>query len=119
FSMTDDGAEDAPWTLLPSKRKNEKPIPGPFPDSVEIVRSNLVFVPKADLPEPMLNRMIRVAAFQNPEFYKAQAMRLPVWDKPLVISCSEEFPQHLAVPRGCLLEVSELLKGHGVGVVIR
>jgi len=119
FSMTDDGAEDAPWTLLPSKRKNEKPIPGPFPDSVEIVRSNLIFVPKADLPEPMLNRMIRIAAFQNPEFYEAQAMRLPVWDKPRVISCSEEFPQHLAVPRGCLLEVSELLKGHGVGVVIR
>ena len=119
FSMTDDGAEDAPWTLLPSKRKNEKPIPGSFPDSVEIVRSNLIFVPKADLPEPMLNRMIRIAAFQNPEFYKAQAMRLPVWDKPRVISCSEEFSQHLAVPRGCLLEVSELLKGHGVGVVIR
>ena len=60
FSMTDDGAEDSPWNLLPSKRKNEKPIPGPFPDSVEIVRSNLLFVPKADLPEPMLNRMIRV-----------------------------------------------------------
>jgi hypothetical protein len=45
----------------------------------------------------MLNRMIRVAAFQNPEFYKAQAMRLPTWDKPRVISCSEEFAQHVVV----------------------
>ena len=54
----------------------------------------------------MLNRMIRVAAFQNPEFYKAQAMRLPTWDKPRVISCSEEFAQHLALPRGCLQEVT-------------
>jgi superfamily II DNA or RNA helicase len=119
FSMTDDDAEGAPWTLLPSRRKGEKPIPGPFPESVEIVRSNLVFVPKADLPEPMLNRMIRVAAFQNPEFYKAQAMRLPTWDKPRVISCSEEVAQHLALPRGCLQEVSELLKEHGIRVVIR
>jgi superfamily II DNA or RNA helicase len=119
LSITDDDADGAPWTLLPSRRKSEKPIPGPFPESVEIVRSNLIFVPKTDLPEPMLNRMIRVAAFQNPEFYKAQAMRLPTWDKPRVISCSEEFAQHLALPRGCLQEVSELLKEHGIRVLIR
>ena len=110
LSMTDDGG-DAARTLLPSRRKSEKPIPGPFPESVEIIRSNLVFVPKADLPEPMLNRMIRIAAFQNPEFYKAQAMRLPTWDKPRVISCSEEIAQHLALPRGCLQEVRESTEG--------
>src|ERR1700688_2054427 len=119
LSMTDDGAEDAPWALLPSRRKSEKPIPGPFPESVEIVRSNLIFVPKVDLPEPMLNRMIRVAAFQNPEFYKAQAMRLPTWDKPRIISCSEEFAQHLALPRGCLQEACDLLKEHGIRVLVR
>src|SRR6266478_4336971 len=119
FSITDDDAEGAPWTLLPSKRKSEKPIPGPFPESVEIVRSNLIFVPKVDLPEAMLNRIIRIAAFQNPEFYKAQAMRLPIWDKPRIISCSEEFAQHLALPRACLLEVSEILKEHEIRVLIR
>src|ERR1700722_12082970 len=81
--------------------------------------SNLVFVPKARLPEPMLNRIIRIAAFQNPEFYKAQAMRLPIWDKPRVISCCEEFAQHLALPRGCLEEVSALLKDHSIGISIR
>jgi superfamily II DNA or RNA helicase len=119
FSITDDDSEDTPWTLLPSRTKSEKPIPGPFPELVEIVRSNLIFVPKAGLPEPMLNRIIRVAAFQNPEFYKAQAMRLPIWDKPRVISCSEEFAQHLALPRGCLKEVSDLLKEHGIRALIR
>ncbi len=119
FSMTEDDAEGAPWTLLPSRKKSEKPIPGPFPESVEIVRSNLIFVPKVDLPEAMLNRIIRVAAFQNPEFYKAQAMRLPIWDKPRIISCSEEFAQHLALPRGCLQEVSEILKEHEIRVLIR
>ena len=76
-------------------------------------------MPKAGLPEAMLNRIIRIAAFQNPEFYKAQAMRLPTWDKPRVISCSEEFAQHLALPRGCLQEVSVLLKEHGVHVTTR
>jgi superfamily II DNA or RNA helicase len=118
FAVTADDTEDAPWTLLPSWRKTEKPIQGPFPESLDIVRSNLIFVPKAGLPEAMLNRIIRIAAFQNPEFYKAQAMRLPTWDKPRVISCSEEFAQHLALPRGCLQEVSELLK-HGVRVQTR
>ena len=119
ISMADDDAEGAPWTLLPSKRKSEKSIPGPFPESVEIVRSNLVFVPKADLPEAMLDRIIRIAAFQNPDFYKTQAMRLPTWDKPRVVSCSEEFARHLALPRGCLQEVSELLKEHGIRVLTR
>jgi len=119
LSMTTDDAEDAPWTLTPSGRKTDKPIPGPFPESVEIVQSNLIFVPKSGLPEPMLNRIIRVAAFQNPEFYKAQALRLPTWDKPRVISCSEEFAQHLALPRGCLEEVSALLKDHGIRILIR
>jgi superfamily II DNA or RNA helicase len=119
FSITEDDAEGAPWTLLPSRRKSETPIPGPFPESVEIIQSNLVFVSKTGLPEPMLNRMIRVAAFQNPEFYKAQAMRLPTWDKPRVISCSEEFAQHLGLPRGCLQETCDLLKEHGVRVRVR
>jgi hypothetical protein len=119
FSMTEDDAEDAPWTLTPSKRRIEKAIPGPFPECVEIVQSNLIFVPKAGLPEPMLNRIIRIAAFQNPEFYKAQTMRLPTWDKPRVISCSEEFAQHLALPRGCLQELGELLNEHGIRVLIR
>jgi len=91
FSLSDEESEDEPWTLPPSRKRPDKLIPGPFPKSVEIVRSNLIFVPKAGLPEPMLNRIIRIAAFQNPEFYKTQAMRLPTWDKPRVISCSEEF----------------------------
>lgn len=37
----------------------------------------------------MLNRTIRLAAFQNPDFYKVQAMRLSIWDKPRIISCTE------------------------------
>lgn len=119
LATSTDDADDAPWTLAPSRKRIDKPIPGPFPDSIEIVQSNLIFVPKADLPEAMLDRIIRIAAFQNPEFYKAQAMRLPTWDKPRVISCSEEFAQHIALPRGCLEEVSDLLKEHGIRRTIR
>jgi hypothetical protein len=69
FSQPDPSAEDEPSNLLPAKKQTERPIQGPFPKSVEIVRGNFVFVPKAGLSEPMLNRIIRIAAFQNPDFY--------------------------------------------------
>ena len=113
-AISDAYSEEEPWTLPPSRKKTETPIQGPFPKSVEIVRSNLDFVPKDGLPEAMLNRIIRLAAFQNPDFYKTQAMRLSTWDKPRIISCAEEFTQHVALPRGCLQDVSGLLKEYGV-----
>jgi superfamily II DNA or RNA helicase len=52
-----------------------------------------------------------LAAFQNPEFYKSQAMRLSTFGKPRIISCCEEYPKHLALPRGCLEELKQLLRG--------
>ena len=70
---------------------------------------------RSGLPQPLLNRLIRLAAFANPAFYKAQAMRLSVWDKPRVISCAENFPQHIALPRGCLEPALALLQELGIG----
>jgi hypothetical protein len=61
--------------------------------------ANLVYFEKAQLTQPLTNRLIRLAAFQNPEFYRAQAMRLSVWNKPRIIGCAENFPQHIALPR--------------------
>ncbi|HYL74406.1 MAG TPA: DEAD/DEAH box helicase family protein [Bryobacteraceae bacterium] len=119
ISIADEESGDEPWTLPPSKKQTEKPIPGPFPDHVEIVNGNLIYIPRVGLPEPMLNRIIRIAAFQNPEFYKAQAMRLSTWDKPRVISCAEDLAQHVALPRGCLNEVRLLLEQHGIRVSLR
>jgi hypothetical protein len=58
--------------------------------------------------------LIRLAAFQNPEFYKAQAMRMSVWDKPRVIGNAENYPQHIALPRGCLDAARALLKDNGI-----
>jgi hypothetical protein len=49
-----------------------------------------LYIEKKDLPSAMLNRLLRLGAFQNPEFYKAQAMRLPTFNKPRVIACGEE-----------------------------
>ncbi|WP_334074099.1 DEAD/DEAH box helicase family protein [Paenibacillus sp. A14] len=66
----------------------------------------------------MINRIFRLASFQNPDFYKTQAMRLPTFGKPRVISCAENFPKHIALPRGCLREVLDLLHQHAIESVI-
>ncbi len=85
-------------------------IPGPLPESLTLVLANQIFITRNDLPQPLVNHLIRLAAFQNPEFYKAQAMRLPVWDKPRIIGCAENFQQHIGLPRGCLDSLMNLLE---------
>ena len=37
-------------------------------------------------------------------------MRLPTYDKPRLICCAENYPQHLALPRGCLTDLLDLLQ---------
>ena len=119
IAPTDPDAQDEPWTMPPSKKVAEMSVQGPFPECVELVQSNLIYIPKSGMPEAMLNRLIRLAAFQNPEFYKAQSMRLSTWDKPRIIFCGEDLPQHVAVPRGCLQEVRSLLDQHGIRWTLR
>ena len=113
ISSAEDEGQD-PWTLPPSRKRAERPKPGPLPVQVRIVRANLLYIEKKDLPSAMLNRLLRLGAFQNPEFYKAQAMRLPTFNKPRVIACGEDLANHIALPRGCLVEVIELLKSHRI-----
>ena len=61
-----------------------------------------------------MNRIVRIAAFQNPEFYAAQAMRLPTFSKPRIISRAELFAKHVALPRGCLGDLLDLLADLGI-----
>ena len=86
-----------------------KKLAGDMPKQLRITLANLLYFEKEGLPQVLANRLIRLAAFQNPEFYKAQAMRFPVWDTPRVIGCAENYPRHIALPRGCLDAVLELL----------
>jgi len=87
-----------PWkSAVPLSR-----LRGPLPTSLTLTLADRLYVERSSLSQPLLNRLIRLAAFANPAFYKAQAMRLSVWDKPRVIGCAENFPQHIALPRGCL-----------------
>lgn len=108
FALT--GEDDRePWAESPSRRRKESPIPGPLPDCIPLILGNEIYIAKEGLPPALRNRLIRLAAFQNPEFYRAQAMRLPTYDKPRVISCAEDHPLHIGLPRGCLDDTVRLL----------
>src|SRR3984957_12870289 len=69
-----DEDQNTPWTLPPSRRSPSPPI-GNMPKSLELVIGNQIYIAKESLSPGLRNRLIRLAAFQNPEFYKAQAMR--------------------------------------------
>ena len=91
----------------------------PLPASLSITLANLIYFEKSELPQPLANLLIRLAAFQNPEFYKAQAMRMSVWNKPRIIGCAQNFPKHIALPRGCLDAVLELLQENGIAPAVQ
>jgi superfamily II DNA or RNA helicase/very-short-patch-repair endonuclease len=105
-----DEDDTSPWTAPPSRRHTDPPIKEPLPERLELVLADQIYIAKQDLAPPLRNRLIRLAAFQNPEFYRAQAMRLPTYDKPRVIACAEDHVQHFALPRGCLDDVLALLQ---------
>jgi hypothetical protein len=119
FVAPDLDDESKPWALTPSRRRGRECIPGPLPESMEIVLADQVYVAKAGLPPALRNQLVRLAAFQNPEFHKAQAMRLPTHDLPRIIACAEDFPEHIGLPRGCLQEVVDLLQSLNIRLVVR
>ncbi len=100
--------EDAPWLAPPSRRRKEPAIVGPLPKTLELVLADEIYIAKSALPPALHNRLVRLAAFQNPEFYRAQAMRLPVYDTPRIIGCAADHSSHLSLPRGCLDDVRRL-----------
>jgi superfamily II DNA or RNA helicase len=115
-TFIDEEDHKEPWKRV--EVQNAKLV-GPMPNLLTVTLADLVYFEKAELPQPLANRLIRLAAFQNPEFYKAQAMRFPVWDKPRVIGCAENYPNHIALPRGCLDAAQNLLKENGIRCDLR
>jgi superfamily II DNA or RNA helicase len=115
---TEEESDLTPWSRPPSGCAERISIGEPLPHEVRAVISQRLFVERKDLPSPLLNQIKRLAAFQNPEFYKRQSMRLSTALTPRVIACAEELSEHIALPRGCLPEVEALLSEHGISLSV-
>ena len=88
-----------------------------FPKEVKIVKANMIYIEKSSISQKGLNVLKRLAAFKNPEFYKAQAMRMPTYNKPRIISCADETPDYLCLPRGCESDVISVLAEAGAEAI--
>lgn len=112
----DDEDADEPWKMPPSRRRKARRPDLTISQSIKLTFANQVYIDRTGLPSALIAQLVRVAAFQNPEFYRAQAMRLPTFGKPRIVSCAELHPRHIALPRGCLDEAVEILADHGANV---
>ena len=117
LSDTADTDTPAPWTRVPSGQPRVR-FSAPLPPEVRAVLAQRLFVAKPGLAPTHLNQIKRLAAFQNPEFYKKQNLRLSTALTPRVVACAEELPEHVALPRGCRTELEQLLQEHGSVLVV-
>jgi superfamily II DNA or RNA helicase len=119
-SEPDDEDIAAPWRLAPSRGPKllAPSIEEPLPKHIGATLAQRLFVNKAGLPSPVLTALKRIAAFQNPEFYKKQSMRLSTALTPRVIACAEDFPEHVALPRGCVDHAIGLFQSLGITLEI-
>jgi len=108
----DDDINANPWLRSPSRKTKRTPISESIPREVRGVLSQRLYVEKTGLSSTLINQINRLAAFQNPEFYKKQNLRLSTALTPRVISCTEDYGKHISLPRGCLDDVQLLLQEH-------
>ncbi|GAB1366532.1 DEAD/DEAH box helicase family protein [Candidatus Cloacimonadaceae bacterium] len=102
--------ETMPWEAKQAQAEEYKDLPS----QIQIVLNNMIYIEKAGLPQKLMSNIIRLAAFQNPEFYRAQAMRMPIYNIPRVINLSSETDKYLVIPRGCFEDISKLVSTLGI-----
>ncbi len=108
--------EESPWERLPSGKSKRPLIMDSLPSSIDIVSADRLYMEIKNMPSPFLNQVKRLAAFQNPQFYKLQNLRKSTSLVPRVICCSELLDNFLILPRGCLDELSSLCRQYGIKV---
>src|SRR5262249_14276126 len=89
LEASDDEEEKTPWKIPPSGKSQDNILKGPLPKQARLILGNMLYLEKEGFSAAALNKIIRLAAFQNSEFYRAQALRLSTHDKPRVICCAD------------------------------
>lgn len=87
---------ERPWQVVNMKKR--KNYTG---KCLSIIKSNMIYIERNQLNHELENVIKRLAAFKNPEFYKMQSMRLPIYHKPRVIYLYDLEKDYLMLPRGC------------------
>lgn len=116
MGQTDDDVK--PWERPSSQSQKLTNLSCSLPSELDTVLANRIYINKSDLPSQLLNKIKRLAAFQNPEFYKKQSMRLSTALTPRVICCAEIIDDFMTIPRGCIDELKELCSLNNIALNI-
>lgn len=76
-------------------------------------------LPESQRDPAARNRLIRLAAFRNPDFYKKQSMHFSTHNIPRIISTTAEADGFLVLPRGCEQALCALLQEAGTAYTIQ
>jgi superfamily II DNA or RNA helicase len=110
----DEAGASKPW----ESKKPQKPLASSdIYGDMTVVEANMLYLRKDSASQKALNRIKRLAAFSNPEFYKKQQMRFSTKDIPRIIYSLDETPEYLGIPRGCKDALIDLLRPTGCSVV--
>lgn len=107
-------SDGKPWET----KKKVKITRTDFPMILDIIRANMLYIPTVELSANAKNQIKRLAAFKNPDFYRAQAMRFPIYDKPRIICTADITEDYIAIPRGCEDALCKLLDEADVSYAI-
>jgi superfamily II DNA or RNA helicase len=100
-----------PWE---SKRIENHLDKKDFPDNLTVIEANRLYVSKSGVSPSALNRIKRLAAFQNPLFYKTQKMRMSTYGIPRIIYLLGETVEYIGIPRGCRSALTHLFEKSNV-----
>ncbi len=95
---------------LQGEQLQESILSYPMPKKLTITLKNGIYIKKKTLPSSLITKLIDLATFTNPEFYKAQKRRFSTKGIPRMINCSAEDAEHLILPRGCQQDIEKVLK---------
>ena len=91
-------SEDEEQNYKPWQRQQTEISPEDLPSSTEITLADRVYVPIQHFSDRAQNQLKRIAAFRNPQYYRNQAMRMPVWNVPRIACRSGMFRESYAAP---------------------
>ncbi len=107
-SETDD---EKPWE---APRQPPHLLKRDFPKRLHCVKANMLFVEKDGLSQRAMNRVKRLAAFPNPDFYLKQRLRLSTFGVPRIICAADETAKWISLPRGCRAALKVLADDVGI-----
>ena len=112
----DDEQAEEPWKMPPSRRSKPRRLDVAIRQTIKVTIADQIYMERSELPSVLIAQLVRLATFQNPEFYRAQAILLPTFSKPRIVFCAKLHLRHIALPLGCFREVIWLLTDHGATV---